>query len=336
MGRIILFFCIIFQFSAPAFAQQDTTDTGSAGEINHRPLPVFRDSAVIARWKIRQDSIKAAKDSLKAIGDSLSMVWLKPPDPDRPNRFLDSLIELYRVKDLNFQAWKNKFPAKTKHIYEGRLRPKGEPWVLWFVIFLLLFFAVLRQAFSKEFLLIFHALFSSRTLNQVSREERLFSSWPFVFLYILLSFIIGTFLYFCQSYFNFIDYDTSGFEGLAVLSLAVFVFFTLKIISLKFMAFIFDLRRPVNDYISILFISYFNTAVLFLPLTIALCLTPFRFAEMYIYTALAVTGLIFLTQFIRAGAVILSEYRFPIVYLLLYICALEICPLIILMKLIRF
>lgn len=338
MGRIILFFFIIFQFALPASAQQDTAgaDSSTAGESNHRPLPVFRDSAAIARWKARQDSIKAVKDSLKAIGDSLKMVWLKLPDPNRPNRFLDSLVDLYRIKNLDFKAWAEKFPAKTKHIHEGKLRPKGEPWIFWFVILLLLIFAVLRKAFSKEFLVIFHALFSSRTLNQVIREERLFSSWPFMLLYLLLSFIIGTFLYFCQSYFHFIDYDTSGFEGLAMLSLAAFIFFTFKIVSLRALAFVFDVRKLVNEYVSILYISYFNTAVLFLPLTIAICLTPFRFAEIYIYTALLVTGLIFLTQFIRAGAVILSEYRFPIIYLLLYICALEICPLIILMKLIRF
>lgn len=338
MGRIILFFYIIFQFALPAAAQQDTAgaDTPAADQSNHRPLPVFRDSAAIARWKARQDSIQAVKDSLKAIGDSLSMVWLKPPDSNRPNRFLDSLVDLYRVKDLNFQAWAERFPAKTKHIHEGKLRPKGEPWIFWFIILLLLVFAVLRKAFSKEFLVIFHALFSSRTLNQVIREERLFSSWPFMLLYLLLSFIIGTFLYFCQSYFHFIDYDTSGFEGLAMLSLGVFIFFTFKIVSLRALAFIFDLRKAVSGYISVLYISFFNIAVLFLPLTIAISLTPFRFVEIYIYTALLITGLIFLTQFIRAGTVILSEYRFPIVYLLLYICALEICPLIILMKLIRF
>jgi len=331
MFRVVFFLYIILQSALPVYSQQDSLGHPVEETVQH-PRPVYRDTAAVLRWKARNDSIKAVQDSLKAIGDSLSMVWLKPPDPNRPNRFLDSLVELYRVKDLDFAAWAAKFPPKVNRDHEGKPRRKGEPWIFWFIILLLVVFAVLRRSFTKEISLIFEALFSSRTLNQINREEGLFSSWPFVILYVLLALVIGTFLYLCERHLH-IDYSASGFQGLISLSLIVFLFFTLKVISLRVLAFIFNLKKVVGEYISVLFISYSAAGILFLPLTAAVSLTPSRFVEIYIYLGLLMTAFIFFWQFIRVGAAVLSEHRFPIVYLLLYICALEICPLIVLIKL---
>lgn len=333
--RFITYFVVCFLLSSALFAQESSSQNSSSADSAYRPTYVIRDSVALARYFADQDSIKAVQDSLKAIGDSLSMVWLKPPDPNRPNRFLDSLVEHYTVKNLDFQAWKKKFPVKEDPHGQGKPRIKGETWLFYFVIFLLLFFAVLKNAFSKELDLIFQSLFSNRTLNQVNKEDRLFSSWPFLFLYILFGFTVGTFLYLCSGYFR-LTYSITGAQLLLALSLTVLGLFSLKIIVLRLLGFVLNLQKAVKNYVAILYLSYFNAAILFLPLVVAFSLSPLRFAEIYVYIAILLTGLIFLLQFIRAGAIILSEYRFPIVYLVLYICALEICPLVILFKALRF
>src|SRR5690606_2246192 len=98
--------------------------------------PIYRraDSATLAR---RQ----AVRDSVKQVQDSLSMVWVGAPDPNRPNRFADSLIALYKVENLDFAAWASKMPKKVSRYDEGRARPQGEVWVIVVVLFLVLFFA---------------------------------------------------------------------------------------------------------------------------------------------------------------------------------------------------
>lgn len=270
-------------------------------------------------------------DSAKAIKDSLSMVWIKAPDPNRPNRFRDSLINLYKVENFDFKAWSAKFPKKNSRFEEGTLRPFRESWVILLVLFLVLLYAVVRFFFPTELNSITHAFYSNQVLSKLNKEETLFNSWPFVFLYLLFGLILGLYLYLSANYFG-ISYRVEGFILFLYLSATVIALFTLKIIVLKVVGFLFDATRLVRDYVSVLYLSYFNAAILFLPIVIAFSLTSYRFSIIYGYLGVILLLLIFALQFLRAAENILSNYKFPKVYLIIYLCALEFCPLIILFK----
>jgi hypothetical protein len=335
-GKNFLLFWGLLMWSSAVLAQADTVSSApsilSERQYNRS---VFRDSAYLALVQARKDSIQHVKDSLKALGDSLSMVWIKRPDPNRPNQFLDSLIELYSVKDANFQKWAGKFPKKVERYDKGKPRPKGELWIIAFVFILLFSFAVLKNAFAKELSAIIQAFYSNRVLGQINKEEKFFNSWPFIFLYLLFGFTIGMYLYQCGKYFQ-LSYSYTGFNLFMHLSVIVIGLFTAKIIILRILGFLLDAGKIVKEYISILILSYFNAALLFLPIVIAFCLTPARFAPLYIYMSLFLIGAIFFFQYLRAATNILSSYRFPIIYFIFYLCALEICPLLILIKALRF
>jgi len=265
----------------------------------------------------------------------LAVVWIKAPDPLRPNRFIDSLIKLYKVENLNFTAWASKFPKKINRYDEGIPLPKGETWIIGVVLFLVLFFAVIKFFFSKELSSIVQSFYSNQILGQINKEDNLFSSWPFIFLYLLFGLIIGLYLYLSGKYLG-LSYSVDGFKLFLLLSAVVIGLFTVKIIVLRLLGFLFDIRRLVREYVSILYLSYFNSALIFLPLVIAFSLTPNRYAGIYGYVGIIMLILIFTLQFFRAGANILTNYRFPKVYLIIYLCALEFCPLIILFKALRF
>ncbi|WP_411274273.1 DUF4271 domain-containing protein [Daejeonella sp.] len=321
-GIILVFFLL----NSAAWAQVDTTIESSPAPGLYRP--VYRDSAFLARRQF-------IRDSIKHVQDSLALVWVKAPDPLRPNRFLDSLLRVYTVKNLDFTAWASKFPKKINRYDEGRLRPKGESWIMGVVLFLILFFAIIKFFYSKELGSIVQSFYSNQILGQINKEDNLFSSWAFVFLYILFGLIIGLYLYLSGKYLQ-LSYPVDGFELFLLLSTLVTALFTVKIIVLRLLGFLFDIQRLVREYVSILYLSYFNSALIFLPLVIAFSLTPNRYAGIYGYAGIIVLILIFVLQFLRAGANILTNYRFPKVYLIIYLCALEFCPLIILFKALRF
>lgn len=270
-------------------------------------------------------------DSIKALKDSLSMVWIKAPDPNRPNRFLDSLINLYKVENLDFKAWAAKFPKKNSRFDEGTLRPFRESWVIVLVLFLVLLYSLVRFFFPTELNSITHAFYSNQVLSKLNKEDTLFNSWPFVFLYLLFGLILGLYLYLTAKHFG-ISYPVEGFKLFLYLSAIVIALFTLKIIVLRIVGFLFDSTRLVRDYVSVLYLSYFNAAILFLPIVIAYSLTSYRFSIIYSYLGVILLLLIFALQFLRAAENILSNYKFPKVYLIIYLCALEFCPLIILFK----
>jgi hypothetical protein len=320
---IIIVLCLL---SSTAWAQGDTTTAVIRTPRIYRP--VYRDSAFLARRQF-------IRDSIKRVQDSLAVVWVKAPDPLRPNRFIDSLIKLYKVEKLDFTAWAARFPKKVNRYDAGIPRPKGEPWIMGVVLFLVLFFALIKFFFSKELSSIVQSFYSNQILAQINKEDNLFSSWSFIFLYLLFGLIIGLYLYLSGKYLQ-LSYPVEGFELFLLMSALVIGLFTVKIVVLRLLGFLFDVRRLVREYVSILYLSYFNSALIFLPLVIAFSLTPSRYAGIYGYIGIIMLILIFVMQFFRAGANILSNYRFPKVYLIIYLCALEFCPLIILFKALRF
>ena len=300
------------------------------------PKSAYRvDSAALVRRQLRLDSLQSIQDSLKAAGDSLSLLYLKAPNPNRPHPFLDSLLEVYTVKNLDFVAWGKKFPKKTDRYNEGRPVPKREQWVAFSILFLVVFFAVLKNTFPKELESITHSFYSNRILSKISNEDGLLGSWPFLLFYLLFGLTVAMFLYLAGKYLQ-LEYAFEGFEWFLILAALIMGLFALKIVVLRLLALLFDLSKLVKQYVSILYLSYFNAAFIFLPLVVGFSLSSYEWGAIFCYAAILLVGAIFLFQFIRAATIILSEYQFSKVYLIIYLCALEICPLLILVKALRF
>lgn len=328
--KLFWVFLLLLNLQSLAYAQIDSGKPVTVTGVKNAPARAtdFLDSIANVQQHKEQDS-------LKKLSDSLSLLWIKKPDPNRPNRFVDSLFNLYKVDKLDFASWAKKFPRKAQFYSQGKPRLKGETWVMLVILFLVLFLGIIKLSFSKELSSIFHSFYSNRVLSQISKEDTMLSSWPFLFLYILLGLTLGMFLYLSGKYFQ-LQYALTGFEWFLVLSAIVLGLFTLKILVLRLLGFFFGIEKMVREYVAILYLSYFNAALIFLPIIIAYSLTPYRFAEVYNYLAMGVLLLIFAVQFIRAGANIFFSYQFPKIYLIIYLCALEICPLIILVKALRF
>ena len=334
--KVLALFLFIVLSSAKSWAQTDSVQsTVEAAQASKPPAYFYRDSAYLAKWLERKDSIRRAQDSLKAIGDSLAMVNIKKPDPERPNKFVDSLLRVYLVKGFDFKEWASRFPKKVQRHDAGRVKKKGELWVIGFLFLLLFLFAILKSRFSKESSSIIHAFYSNRILGQINKEEQFFSSWPFVFLYLLFGFIIGMFLYQCCEYYQ-LSYDYEGISWFLRLSVMVIAFYTIKVFLIKSLGFLFNAQKIASEYISILFLTYFNAGLLFLPVVVGLSLSAGRYGIIYIDVSLILLVLIYFFQFLRAITNILSNYKFPLIYLFIYLCALEICPLLILIKALRF
>lgn len=334
-GKYFVLVLILLLFSAGvSFAQHDSSALQLQPALTEGAVRHYADSVSLARWEIRRDSLNHVRDSVRAVSDSLLMAWIKRPDPRRPNRFRDSIVSYYMVKNMDFKAWTTRFSKLSKYD-EGIPRARGELWTVGVVMVLLLLFAILKNAFFKELSAMIHAFFSNRVLGQINKEENFFNSWPFVFLYLLFGFTLGMLLYQCSRYFQ-LSYGYSGFNLFLRLSVIVIALYSLKILIIGLLGFLFNAGKMVKEYISVLFMSYFNAALFFLPVVIAFTLTPARFAPYYIYATFALIAFIFFFQFLRAITNILSSYRFPKFYLIIYLCALEISPILVLIKALRF
>lgn len=307
------------------------TSTG----IGYAQVPVLAPDSVPVRVSYRQ---RLARDSAynarrDFVTDSVMKAsWLFPDSLINTHMIMDSILRANTVGRSNLINRYKDYASVPKSKYRfGKPLPKGQLWVLGVVASLLLLFAILRVSFTKQLQTIVQSFFSNRVLNNLNKEDNLFTSWPFLLLFVQFGFTVGMFFYLVSQFYH-LAFSGSGFQFYLSISVLIVVLYILKIVILRVLGHLFNVQKPVNEYVTILYLSYFNLSLLFIPLVIAFALSPLKYAPIFIAISLILLGTIFAFQFIRAGVNILSNNRFSKVYLFLYFCALEICPILILIK----
>lgn len=226
--------------------------------------------------------------------------------------------------------------AGQKTVYqEGKPIVKGERWMVIIILILPGFFALLKQLFDRQLAVIVHSFFSNRVLGNLNKEDNVFTSWPFLLLFMLFGFTMGLLVYLAAKQQQ-IHFKESGPEMFLSFSLIFLLLFALKILTLRFLGFFFQVQKAVHEYISILYLTYFNASLVFMPLVIAWVLAPPAYSKMFFVLSVILGLLVFGFQLVRAFINVVSQNRFSKFYLFLYFCTLEICPILILIKALGF
>ncbi|WP_134088345.1 DUF4271 domain-containing protein [Olivibacter sp. XZL3] len=295
---------------------------------------LVQDSARFARALEKQrvkDSLERRADSLALLRDSIRMMYIKPLPMDSKNQFLDSLKKVYIIDDGNTLLW-GKHVAYTGSKQLGARKVYRPRWILYAVFALFLFFALIRLSFMKDLEAIATSFYNNRVLLQISKEDNLITSWPFVFLYLLFGFTIGLFLY-LYSVYGQLQFSHSPMSVFFTIAALVLVLSVVKILITRAIGFVFGIQKLVRDYISILYLSYFNAAIIFLPLLLVLSLAPTEYIRVWLIVSCLVGLLVFAMQLLRASNTVLKSYQFSKFYLFIYLCTLEVGPILILIKL---
>ena len=319
--RFLVCVCFIFYF---AFASVASTQKDS---IN------FQDT--LKKFKIHQLSTQdsAALERKKEIADSLTWHYLRP-DAKRANPYLEQLLKNNLNTDRRLLSPPENIKIKKSNYGSGNYLSKNVTWFLPAILIIILIFGVIRIAFQKEVDTIFKAFFDSRMLSQMNKEDNVFVSWQFLFLFILFSFTTGLFICLLIFRIKSSEYVTQFSVFLGVSFLA-FLFFGLKIILLRLIGFLFDVRKLVKDYLNIIYLTYFNSLFVLLPATFCLSLISFKKDSLFIWICVTLICAIITFQFVRITINILLNYRLSKFYLILYLCALEICPILIFLRIIN-
>ena len=302
-------------------AQQDTSvlkgnDTSLIGQPQNGHLTLL-DSVALAMQTHEQQ-----------LADSLAMQFIRYPDSTWRSQLADTLVKqnLYTGRDfLDIHS------PKKSQLKEGSGRQTRDQWVIVIIIALLLYTAILNRIMGKDFESIWQSFYSKRMLGQVSKEDGLISSWTFIALFLLFGFTFGLFLYQLSAYYH-VFYRISGFQLFIFFSFIILVLFAVKFVVVKFLGFVFNINKLVSEYLSVLYLTYFNIAFVFLPVAVCFSLLASRYIPFILLLALALVIIIFIWQYLRSSVSIISNILFYKFYLIVYLCALEICPILILIK----
>ena len=223
------------------------------------------------------------------------------------------------------QSDRDELPIKP-----GNIKYSRPIWVLFLTFLLFLVLGVLKIVFPVEVRTIVEAYYRERLLLQVSKEDNLATSWPYIFLYVLFSLSLGLFVVIVLSSFGQGKYLT--FENFLKNSLLVGVLFIAKILIIRFISFVFLLDKIAREYIAVLYLVYFNSMFCLMPFLLAAVFVPSSYLPLLLIIYVVFVVLLFAYRFLRTAIHLFSNFKFSIFYLILYLCTLEIAPILILVR----
>ena len=314
----LLFFILV---AGKTYAQQDTS------ALQNKDTPALR-NAQGGRLPFLDSVAQSIQARQQFVDDSVATQYIRPADPSRHSLLVDSLFKRYFYKGYGFL---DIAPASKSILREGHSRQTRDQWVIGIIIGLLLYTAILNRIMSKDFESVWQSFYNKRVLSQVGKEDGLINSWTFIGLFLLFGLTFGLFLYQLAQYNN-VYYSVSGVRLFISLSLIILILFAIKFVIVKFLGFVFNINKLVSEYLSVLYLTYFNIAFVFLPVTVCFSLLTNQLIPYILVIAIVLIVIIFIWQYLRSSVNIISNILFHKFYLFVYLCALEICPILILIK----
>ncbi|MCL7989361.1 DUF4271 domain-containing protein [Sphingobacterium sp. lm-10] len=288
---------------------------------------------------VATDSVMRLQDSLNRayLQDSIRQVFATKYTAliyDNPYRegFLDhrlrAILDTAPGKLLVWDEYLSK--SSNDSIAVGIDRAQRPLWVFGTAMLLFLCVGMIRFIFPAEFHIIIDAYYRERLLQQISKEDSMATSWPYVFLYTIFSLALGLFIVVYMSSFRDAHFLTFGNYMRA--SGLIAVLFILKILLVRFISFVFGLQRLIREYITVIYLVYFNSILFLLPFLLFIILSPTAYFNIILILFVLSISIMFVYRVLRTVLNVFGQTRFSISYLIIYLCTLEIAPILLLIR----
>ncbi len=223
--------------------------------------------------------------------------------------------------------WENPF----KKIFNRN--DKEESHIVLFAVLLsaLIYLAFVMTVYQQQVSKIWGAFTNEQALAALYRERGGQMSFHYWVIYTLFAVSTGVFCYQVAHHFNV--KMNSALVGLSLCMLGVALITFFRHTFLKTIAAIFPFFKEVNLYIFTITIFHLAMGLLLVPFVVFIAFAPDSMQTIALYAGLGLVGFVYVLRSIR-GLMIATkqilEYRF---HFLLYLCTVEIAPLLILIKL---
>jgi hypothetical protein len=204
----------------------------------------------------------------------------------------------------------------------------------WYFIYLFLltgFFAWIRVYYGNIIIQTVQASVNFQVANRMFNDNNLLQSQLDRILYLFYFLSMGFLLYYVELRIGLAPYGLRAW-GLYLFNLALLTgIFLGRILMINLAGMLFNRIRLLREYLYNIFIFHKLTGMLVLPLLFLLVYTRGILQEVFFWLTVIVVCSIFLMRVIR-GVVFSYRKEVLIFYMFLYLCALEIVPLVLLYR----
>lgn len=199
--------------------------------------------------------------------------------------------------------------------------------ILIMFIILTLIVTIFRILIEK----IWKAFLNDNLLNQLHREQSSGLALAYVILYILFFINAGLFAFLAARHFGF-SISTSNVYSLLLCMGAIAGFFVAKHIVLWLAGFIFPIGKEVDSYQFTIMIFNIVVGLFLVPIVLFIGYAPAGMTGVVVYGALGILGLTFLFLNLRGLFIATRFIAGNKFHFLLYLCAVEIAPILAIIK----
>lgn len=206
-----------------------------------------------------------------------------------------------------------------------------EYWMLIAFFVMLSIIAYMRVAYTRRLYRLFSSLIRIQILRQVMREELVFSHRVSVLLFINFALVIGMILFGATKFYGWTVWSLAGWELYIALSAIVAGSYLLKLILSALLRKI--LRDPglIKEYLFEVFLVNKAIGVVFLPFAIAISFINVGNLHV-LFIIVGILFVLFVLFRLFQGLAMSLSYPVSRVYIILYLCTLEILPFMIVWK----
>ncbi len=217
---------------------------------------------------------------------------------------------------------------------EPILRPSPNLYEYWMFPVLLAIFIILayvRLAYSKRLPRIFSSVFRIQIMRQMMREELVFSHRASVLLFVNFVLVISLILY---SYADFQGWKLGIWQGQSLywaIAGIVSSVYIIKLFGNYLLRKLFNDKGLLKEYMYEVFLLNKVLGLLFIPIVFGLIFLNTANLSVLFLVFLILMAITILYRLIQ-GSIMCSGYTVSAVYIILYLCTLEILPFAIVFK----
>ncbi len=288
----------------------------------------------------KKQSSKATNDKIVQVDSSLLNTELKIDSSQfRFNDIIKSAPKVQTAKpktEITILPFFKDHELLSKNERGVTLNKDSSVWIFFVLLVIVCGFAWIRVFYSKTIKQLLNAIVNMTATNQMVRDENLLLQRASVLLTVMFNLVAALFLYEISIVFEWSsDFIGTGFGRFLIFALCISFLYSIKFIVLKVSGHIFRADKAIAGYIFNIFLINNILGIALLPLIIGLTFLPAEYTKITAIIAISMVVLGYVYRILRGLFIGIGHIEFSRFHLFLYLCTLEIAPILVFIKLIN-
>jgi len=308
-------------------------EVDSESVVNFHEMPIQQDSALLKNESQASHSketiVTTQKDTLGLVSNQ-KLVKSDSTLSDSSLFPVDTILSQVDSSQYTIAVEQPRFGGKEISRFENI--NIGNDWVVGVILFAFFLIASVKFLFGKYLSKLTDSIFNSNTANSLFLEKNISMIKGSLMMNLLFVINISLFAVNVMDYFDIHIRQSNDLKQFMLVFFMVLVLYVGKYALIKGLGYVFKGKNESKEYLFTIFLYNKNLGLFLFPIIIAL-----PFVQVNAVVSLINIGILMIFFFfflrISRGVKILIRKHVSIFYMILYLCALEILPLLMIYKL---